>query len=261
MAPRPPYFANYTAAIKIMGLISVFFHAGLLCAIAWLFPFVSAPATDEAVTIDLAYLGTSGEYAHNNKHQSPLAARAPASPQDAGSFTEKTTMGPGAAPSVKKAPAMTEPASRAALKQKPKEPIKNPPRPSRKSAAESLRLSPDKVKTRAGGSSPLEAAASPRKAGINGPQAVSAPAAESHNPKPSYPELARKRGQEGTARIRCEVDMEGNVAAASIAASSGHKLLDDAALKTVRKWRFKPAFSQGRPARGIVIVPVEFRLR
>lgn len=261
MASRPPYSANYTAAIKISGLISVFFHAGLLCVLAWLFPFVSAPATDEAMTIDLAYLGTSAEYTHVNKQQPPLAARAPASPQGVSSFMEKKTIGHGAAPSMKKAPAMPEPASRAALKQKPKEPKKYPPKPSRKSATESLRPSPDKVKARAAGSSPLEAAASPRKAGINGSQAVSAPAAESHNPKPSYPELARKRGQEGTARIRCEVDMEGNVAAASIAASSGHKLLDEAALKTVRKWRFKPAFSQGRPARGIVIVPVEFRLR
>lgn len=88
-----------------------------------------------------------------------------------------------------------------------------------------------------------------------------APVTVSSNPAPPYPELARKRGQTGMVRIRCQVNDTGYVTAASIAASSGHKLLDDAALKTVKKWRFRPAVSNGAPVSGVVVVPVEFRLR
>lgn len=88
-----------------------------------------------------------------------------------------------------------------------------------------------------------------------------APAIGANNPRPNYPELARKRGQEGVVRIRCQVDAAGTVSAANVAVSSGHKLLDDAALKTVYKWRFKPAINNGAPVGGYVVVPIEFRLR
>lgn len=87
------------------------------------------------------------------------------------------------------------------------------------------------------------------------------PLGGANNSRPVYPELARKRGQEGIVRIRCQVDGAGNVISAGVAVSSGHKLLDDAALKTVNKWRFRPATNNGATVNGTVIVPVEFRLR
>lgn len=89
----------------------------------------------------------------------------------------------------------------------------------------------------------------------------SAPVKNPANPPPVYPELARKRGQEGTVRVRCQVDAGGLVVAVSLAQGSGHKLLDEAALKTAAKWRFKPALKNGQAVAGSVIVPVEFRLR
>lgn len=261
MASPLPYSDKYSAAIKISGLISVLSHAAILCALAWLFPFISAPTTDETVTIDLAYLETGAEYTDLNARQAPPAGQATSVPPDASSFAEKKNMQPGAVQTARKEPARPKPRHGAALAQKPKESEPNLTKPPRKSALKPLRHSGDKAAARAAGSAPFEIAASSREAGANGLQTVSAPSAEPFNPKPAYPELARKRGQEGTARIRCEVDTAGNVAAASIAGSSGHKLLDEAALETVRKWRFRPALSQGRPARGTVIVPVEFRLR
>lgn len=88
-----------------------------------------------------------------------------------------------------------------------------------------------------------------------------APTSGVNKPAPDYPELARKRGQEGVVRIRCQVDATGMVTATSVAVSSGHRLLDEAALKAVKKWRFKPAASNGVPVSGSVVVPVEFRLR
>lgn len=80
-------------------------------------------------------------------------------------------------------------------------------------------------------------------------------------PKPPYPELARRRGQEGTVHVRCQVDANGLVADASLARSSGHKLLDEAALNTVRKWKFRPGSSNGASVAGVVVVPVQFRLQ
>lgn len=87
------------------------------------------------------------------------------------------------------------------------------------------------------------------------------PAGGSTTPKPPYPDLARKRGQEGTVNIHCNVDASGIVSDASIAKSSGYKLLDEAALKTVRKWKFKPASSNGVNVAGTAIVPVQFKLQ
>lgn len=83
----------------------------------------------------------------------------------------------------------------------------------------------------------------------------------SGSPKPHYPELARKRGQEGTVNIRCQVAATGEVLDAAIAKSSGFKLLDEAALKTLLKWRFKPATNNGTNVPGTVIVPVLFKLQ
>lgn len=93
------------------------------------------------------------------------------------------------------------------------------------------------------------------------PVAPSAPVKDPSNPKPAYPDLARKRGQEGTARVRCMVSPQGVVTDASLAQSSGHKLLDEAAVKAAKKWKFRPAMNDGKAVTGTVVVPVEFRLR
>lgn len=58
------------------------------------------------------------------------------------------------------------------------------------------------------------------------------------NPPPEYPWLARRRGWEGVVAIFLHVDAQGTVDAASVARSSGHAVLDAAALAAVRLWRF-----------------------
>lgn len=78
---------------------------------------------------------------------------------------------------------------------------------------------------------------------------------------PQYPELARKRGQEGEVKVRCQVDSTGRVAGVSIAMSSGSRLLDEAALKAVAKWKFEPGKKDGVNVAGSVIVPVRFELK
>ena len=79
--------------------------------------------------------------------------------------------------------------------------------------------------------------------------------------RPEYPDISRKRGQEGLVRVLVHVDEKGIPEEAAVAQSSGFSLLDEAALKAVRKWRFTPGLRNGVPVRGRAIVPVEFRLQ
>lgn len=81
------------------------------------------------------------------------------------------------------------------------------------------------------------------------------------NPKPVYPELARKRGQEGRVLLSAHIDEKGELTELRVDKSSGFSLLDEAALKAVRRWRFKPALRDGMPVKGTALIPIEFLLR
>lgn len=71
-----------------------------------------------------------------------------------------------------------------------------------------------------------------------------------------YPEAAIARGLEGEAVVLLILDEAGNVAAARIEASSGHAILDEAALGAARSLKSLPAAAP-RETR----LPVRFRLR
>ena len=80
------------------------------------------------------------------------------------------------------------------------------------------------------------------------------------NPAPRYPRLARERGWQGRVIIEVAVIADGTVNRAEIDQSSGYRLLDQAALRAVRRWRF--AVDAPRlPAQGAVVrVPITFKL-
>jgi len=80
------------------------------------------------------------------------------------------------------------------------------------------------------------------------------------NPPPEYPRMARRRGLEGVVTIEAKIDPHGTVAELRIFAGSGHALLDKAALKAVRNWRFSPGTVGGRAQAMWVKVPVRFEL-
>ncbi len=71
-----------------------------------------------------------------------------------------------------------------------------------------------------------------------------------------YPPEAIERGLEGEALVLLFLDASGTVIAARLEASSGHVLLDDAAVRAARSLRSLPA-SAPREA----LLPVRFRLR
>jgi len=80
------------------------------------------------------------------------------------------------------------------------------------------------------------------------------------NPLPRYPLAARRRGLEGRVLLRVEIDVSGRPTAVAVLQGSGHGILDRAAARAVRDWRFQPASRAGRPVAGTVEVPILFRL-
>lgn len=79
-----------------------------------------------------------------------------------------------------------------------------------------------------------------------------------HSPAPTYPERALRRRLSGEVVIRVTVGTDGLPRKLEIAHSSTHRILDQAALRAVRRWRFQPAMQQGRPVAQAVHVPIEF---
>ncbi|QWC96419.1 energy transducer TonB [Polynucleobacter paneuropaeus] len=80
------------------------------------------------------------------------------------------------------------------------------------------------------------------------------------NAQPRYPIYSRKMRQEGVVIITAEVLTDGSATDVRMATSSGIKLLDEAALETVRQWRFIPAKRDGVPYVQRLRIPVTFSL-
>lgn len=232
---------GYPRRAKALGVttaLAAFVHAAALIGVPWAPASVmEAVTSDESVTIELA--------AAPPAPPPPVAAPAPPPP-------------PPPPPEPEPDP---EPEPTPEPKPKPKpQPKPQPQQPRPKQTPQ--RTDPKSTAV------PQQ----PAKPGPVGPQSTQpvqnakpvmtppAPSTSHSNPKPAYPELARKRGQEGLVRVRVEIDEGGNLLSVGVAESSGYKLLDDAAVKTVKRWRFKPATRDGVPVRGIVTVPIEFRL-
>jgi periplasmic protein TonB len=85
-------------------------------------------------------------------------------------------------------------------------------------------------------------------------------AAYLRNPAPRYPLLARRNGEQGTVLLRVLVTRDGAPANVSVDRTSGFSQLDQAALETVKTWRFAPARRGQQAVEAWVLVPVVFRL-
>jgi protein TonB len=81
-----------------------------------------------------------------------------------------------------------------------------------------------------------------------------------NNPAPEYPEVAMERGWEGRVLMKVHVQPDGKPDEISVIQSSGKKVLDDAAVSTVKKWSFVPAKRGDTPIAGWVTVPITFNL-
>jgi protein TonB len=85
-------------------------------------------------------------------------------------------------------------------------------------------------------------------------------AAYLNNPRPVYPRLSRRMGEQGKVLLRVQVDGEGRPLEVRLQQSSGHTRLDEAARAAVSQWRFVPARRGDEAITTWVIVPIEFKL-
>jgi len=77
--------------------------------------------------------------------------------------------------------------------------------------------------------------------------------------KPSYPEIARLAGIEGTVYLKVLVDEKGNVEKTKVE-QGAKEILDNSALQAAKKAKFSPAMLNNKPVKVWVILPVAFKL-
>jgi len=110
------------------------------------------------------------------------------------------------------------------------------------------------------------AAAAPATAGPPTPPAPprielpSSDAAYLNNPKPPYPALSKRLGEQGKVVVRVLIGVDGTAQQAEIRTSSGYDRLDQAALATVLKWRYVPGKRGGVAEAMWFNVPINFVL-
>ncbi|MBX9961242.1 MAG: energy transducer TonB [Burkholderiaceae bacterium] len=88
----------------------------------------------------------------------------------------------------------------------------------------------------------------------------SSDAAYLNNPKPAYPALSRRLGEQGKVVVRVLIGVDGTAQQAEIRTSSGYDRLDQAALATVRSWRYVPGKRNGTAEAMWFNVPINFVL-
>lgn len=80
------------------------------------------------------------------------------------------------------------------------------------------------------------------------------------NPKPPYPALSKRLGEQGKVLVRVLIGVDGTAQKAEIKQSSGFDRLDQAALGTVLRWRYVPGKRAGVPEAMWFSVPINFVL-
>ena len=79
--------------------------------------------------------------------------------------------------------------------------------------------------------------------------------------RPRYPEIAQEAGIEGTVVVQVFIDKKGRVQDTIILKGIPNTGLDEAAVKAIRKTRFRPAKQRERAVGVWISIPVNFRLK
>jgi protein TonB len=82
-----------------------------------------------------------------------------------------------------------------------------------------------------------------------------------NNPKPPYPPLSKRLGEQGKVVVRVWIGIDGQASQASVKSSSGFDRLDQAALTTVLEWRYVPGKRGGVPEAMWFDVPLNWVLQ
>lgn len=80
------------------------------------------------------------------------------------------------------------------------------------------------------------------------------------NPPPIYPQIAILRNIQGRVLLSVGVSERGAPIGIKIEQSSGHAILDQAAVEAVRRWKFSPAHLGRMAIRSQVKIPIHFKI-
>lgn len=106
--------------------------------------------------------------------------------------------------------------------------------------------------------------AEPKGAAVAAPAPVAevfVPPAFRARQEPAYPERARRAGVVGVVGVRIALEADGTVRAVELTASSGSRLLDEAALAAARASTFEPATRDRVPVASEAVASYRFELR
>ncbi|WP_295899037.1 energy transducer TonB [uncultured Vibrio sp.] len=92
------------------------------------------------------------------------------------------------------------------------------------------------------------------------PTLVSKPTFETRPSAISYPRSAKRRNIQGNVLVEVWLDEEGEQTNLIIVNSSGHQILDSAALRGISEWEFRQHKTQGHAIAHRVQIPINFKL-
>lgn len=104
---------------------------------------------------------------------------------------------------------------------------------------------------------------SPTPAAAAAPARVELPSSDAaylNNPKPAYPMMSKRLGEQGKVVVRVLIGADGAPQQAELRTSSGYERLDQAALTTVLRWRYTPGKRGGVAEAMWFNVPINFVL-
>ncbi len=264
-------------------VLSVALHAGLAAAALW-WPHSSNDAALATATVEVAFWPEAAVAepvtAAALVPPPPMADVAAAEPPPATPEPPQPIVEPEPAPlATETLPALEppppppppRPRERARATPRPK-PVEEPPKVAAAPASEPTTVPPDAAASApvsvAPPSAPVSTPASTQLAALpsttdlpSSPPLITQARFRSPPAPPAYPRRAIDLGQEGEVLIRALVGPDGESREIRIFRSSGVPLLDDAALRAVRRWAFEAAQINGRPIEAWVEVPVRFHLR
>ena len=81
-----------------------------------------------------------------------------------------------------------------------------------------------------------------------------------NNPKPGYPAISKRMGEQGKVVLRVLIGTDGLPQKVEINQSSGYDRLDRQAQEAVMRWRFVPGKRNGVPETMWNLVPINFVL-
>lgn len=145
----------------------------------------------------------------------------------------------------------TEPAAKKAEREK--EAAEKQPKPEKKVSSASA--------VKGDGSSPDQPGESETTFFSRASAEIAGKAGKYQNLPPQYPYQAQQRGWEGVVVLKALIKAEGRPDRVLIAKTSGHRVLDRAALKAVEKWKFVPGRVGNITVSSWIKIPIRFELQ